>query len=249
MAGVEGVFNLKAALLIPIMVELGIELGQFTKEERGGLAVPNLNGSNTLQVLVCVSQADEGDDKEYQQLIDERLLAVMKRLRDRNLLKKEDIREYNLLWTTLSRFGKSFCIEKRFRFLSDWDPVALMTPCYANASHLPIHYSTDSQEIRLFLLVLDAGMRHYPTKLGFAFTEGKPEDSTNSYRSIPYHDACEQFGEEVVKREVLDRIMNCPKTNTEQFLLSAAVDEAINLDGLYILVRREPAALQRLLQG
>ena len=140
-----------------------------------------------------------------------------------------------------------FCIEKRFRFLSDWDPVALMTPCFDTNSYLPIHYSTDCQDIQSFLLALDAGMRHNPTKLGFAFTEGKDEDVDT--REIPYHKACNKFGEEKVRREVLDRIMKCPETNTDRFLLSAAVDEAINLDGLYILVRREPAALQRLLQG
>ena len=52
-----------------------------------------------------------------------------------------------------------------------------------------------------------------------------------------------------MKREVLDRIINCPETNTDRFLLLAAADEAIDLDGLYILVRREPAALLRLLGG
>ena len=57
------------------------------------------------------------DDEEHQQL-DETVLAVIKRLRDNNLLKKEDIREYSLLQTIL--FGdEDYFREKQFRFLMD----------------------------------------------------------------------------------------------------------------------------------
>ena len=131
--------------------------------------------------------------------------------------------------------------------MTDWDPVELMTPCCLEdgQSYLPIHYSADCKYIRPFLSVLDAGIRHYPTKLGFAFTEGT--DEYEDFCKIPYHQACKKFGEEVVKREVLDRIMNCPEANTERFLLTVAADETICLDALYILLRREPAAMQRLL--
>ena len=83
-------------------------------------------------------------------------------------------------------------------------------------------------------------------KLGFDFTER--HDTNSQHPDITYQMHCNKYGKELIAGDVLDRIKTCPDIITESFLLSAAVDEAINLDGSYILLRREPAALLRLLQ-
>ena len=49
----------------------------------------------------------------------------------------------------------------------------------------------------------------------------------------------------------MDSINSCPTADdirSELFLLSMATDESIHLDGLYILLRKDPAGLLRLLQ-
>ena len=109
---------------------------------------------------------------------------------------------------------------------------------------LPIHHAANcGKDISIFRTVFEAGMQHYPTKIGFLFH--KDEHGRTSYQV-----ACKKYGNEQVE-EILDGVaLNTTTTATttkEQHdivvksLMFAATEEIVHLDGLYILLRREPS--------
>eukprot|EP00532_Pseudo-nitzschia_australis_P020846 CAMPEP_0168296916 /NCGR_PEP_ID=MMETSP0142_2-20121227/17391_1 /TAXON_ID=44445 /ORGANISM="Pseudo-nitzschia australis, Strain 10249 10 AB" /LENGTH=584 /DNA_ID=CAMNT_0008245995 /DNA_START=334 /DNA_END=2086 /DNA_ORIENTATION=+ len=212
-------YSLKSVSLVPLLAKLGAELGgRFQEEEeegntkgvmrvRGGLLSKDLDGVNALQNLCIYPWVYFSE--EQQRLCDETILGVLETLRNENMLTRDDIREHNLV-------GKLFCLsasslgggggggsgggirervfpERRFRFLSDWDPTILTRPIGSfpfgsnsnnnnrksrKHSRLPIHWSigfSSSRDIRAFSVVFEAGMKHYPEKLGFVFTKQKEE--------------------------------------------------------------------------
>ena len=112
---------------------------------------------------------------------------------------------------------------------------------------LPIHHAANwGKDISVFRTVFEAGMQHFPTKIGFLFH--KDEHGRTSYQI-----ACKKYGNEQVEK-ILDGVaLNTTTTATttkEQHdivvksLMFAATEEIVHLDGLYILLRREPSVLQ-----
>jgi hypothetical protein len=76
--------------------------------------------SNVLQLLMFSDVVTNTGNREYHELYDDRYLQVLIQLRKMGLLKKEDIQRYDLLSYS--------CAEKRFRYLVEWDPSALLHP-------------------------------------------------------------------------------------------------------------------------
>jgi hypothetical protein len=78
------------------------------------------------------------------------------------------------------------------------------------------------------------------------------------FSETAFQRARRKFGHEKVTNKIIDRIMEeCSASSSSStdivmessLLMSAVTDESIHLDGLYILVRRDPtAALLRLQQ-
>jgi hypothetical protein len=98
---------LKAVSFIPLLVRLSIEFGTFHEELRGGLLLEDEDGDNIVHCLTLCCNDDfqnynEAENCEHHELVDDKYLAVMKKLIQMGLLKKEDIRRYGLL-TTLCR--------------------------------------------------------------------------------------------------------------------------------------------------
>jgi len=141
-------------------------------------------------------------------------------------------------------------------------------PCMPeNGNWLPIHWSSEQEDIRVFIMVLKAGMQHYPDKFGFVFGEGTHRNSNPEFlfQGTPFQRACKKYGQE----KVINEVINCIKEYCAAFmssssststsatnnsmetslLMSAITDELIHMDGLYILLRKDPeAALLRLQQ-
>jgi len=136
-----------------------------------------------------------------------------------------------------------------------------------NGNWLPIHWSSEQEDIRVFIMVLKAGMQHYPDKFGFVFGEGTHRNSNPEFlfQGTPFQRACKKYGQE----KVINEVINCIKEYCAAFmssssststsatnnsmetslLMSAITDELIHMDGLYILLRKDPeAALLRLQQ-
>ena len=250
--------NLKAIPLIPFLSELGTELGQFREEERGGLLRTCDDGTNVLYNISCTNI--KPGSKQDREEVEDCCLDVIKRLRGKSLFVKEDIQEFNI-FNGLFTVDNGYFAYKRFEYLVEWDPIPLAMPCNPeNGTWLPIHFSTEEEFIdEQFIPVLEAGMKYFPEKLGFVFCEGtqtlEGEDSGDEpdvVSGTPFQLACERFGREKVAELVEDCIDGCfaaATIRTESLLLSIAADDSFHLDGLYTLLRKDPAAVSRLLQN
>jgi hypothetical protein len=103
-------------------------------------------------------------------------------------------------------------------------------------------------------------VRYFPEKLGYVFCEGTERDRADKTKIIAngtaFKLACNIFGQEVVTNEVTNCMMiycvaatTSPSTMKSSLLMLTVTDESIHLDGLYILLRKDPiAALLRMEQ-
>jgi hypothetical protein len=160
--------------------------------------------------------------------------------------------------------------EKRFRFLVEWDPNALLHP-QKNNSYLPIHHAAYNPTIRGFQLVFKYGIRYFPKKRGISLIFKKTHDgwtpflismkkdahiSEGDIDRTAFQTACKRFGHEEVMKIIEDTPARCytssdntPTLNIEEALILAAIDKHIHLDCVYFLLRREPGVLQKLLSS
>lgn len=155
--------NIKSVSFIPLLAELGIELGVFLKEERGGLLISYKcdDGHNVLQELVSI----QSDDDEFSRAQIEYLLANFKVRRNNDekfptflpkkklpvsleeLLDKEYRDVLKRLWTKnlfkredIKEYsllhlcvGHDYFSEKRFLFLHKLDPMSLIATLESKA--------------------------------------------------------------------------------------------------------------------
>jgi hypothetical protein len=249
-------FNLKAVSFLPLLVKLAIEFGTFDEELRGGLLTDDEAGDKVL-VLLTVSDRDfenknEAENREYNELIDDKLLLVMKQLRKMGVLKKEDIQRRCLLEELCHQrvFAK-----KRFRFLAEWDPVALTKS--DDYGYSPLHYAAENgNSIQGFQSVLEYGIRYYPNKKGISllFKGGNKTVTGPKFpKDTPFQLACKKFGREEVTNAIEDTITHyyysddTPALDIFEALIAAAIDEDIHLDCVYFLMRRQPDVLLKVL--
>jgi len=118
---------------------------------------------------------------------------VLKRLRESNLLCKEDIQQYNL----------SFCschptCNARFEYLVDLDPEALKD-CKSTGYRL-LHTAVGYAVIDPFVMALKAGMQHFPEELAFLFH--KNADGKTS-RELAF----EKIGQDQTLKVIQDHIL------------------------------------------
>ena len=234
--------NIKAVSFVPLFARLGIELGQFEEEERGGLLVENQYGENILRLLVTISKPDSDNlDSEHQELTDDRFLDVIKQLRANDLFKKEDIQEHGLV-DRICQFD--LFAEKIFRYLTDWDPSTLSLP--DPSRKLPLHLAAYASNIEEFRVVFAAGIHHFPNKKGIGFLFRKDRNG-----ETPFQTVCTRYGSEEIMKVIENTLTDSSHNpdNTADALLSASVDEIIHLDGVYFLLRRQPDLLVKLLSS
>ena len=245
-------YNLKAVSFIPTLVRLAIEFSCFAVEERGGLFCDVLR-----LLLIAVKHPRLGE--EHHQLFDDKYFQVWIQLRQQGHLKKEDIQDHQLLLNTISRneYGDGF-MEKRIRFLVEWDPTALLhfrlydenSPLHLYDGDLPLHRAAIFCSIQGFRLVFDYGIHYYPIKKGINILF---QTNRNGDTSIQL--ACKKFGRDKVMNVINDTLTRCryssdndaPKLNIVEALVMAAIDKSIHLDCVYFLLRRQPDLLVKLL--
>ena len=238
-------YNLKAVSFIPTLVRLAIEFSCFAVEERGGLFCDDSDGNNVLRLLlIAVTHPRLGE--EHHQLFDDKSFQVWIQLRQQGHLKKEDIQDHQLLLSTISRneYGDGF-MEKRIRFLVEWDPTALL-----HLRCLPLHKAAIYCSIQGFRLVFEYGIHYYPIKKGIIILF-----QINRNGDTPIQFACKKFGRDKVMNVINDTLTRCryssdndaPKLNIVEALVMAAIDKSIHLDCVYFLLRREPDLLVKLL--
>jgi hypothetical protein len=243
--------NLKAVSFIPLLVRLAIEFGSFDEELRGGLLIEGVryNRDNALLLLTSSDRDfqnyNEAKNREHHELVDDKCLLVMKQLRKMVYLLKVDIQRYGLL---IKLCIQDVFAEKRFRFLVEWDPIALTQT--TEDGFLPLHYAAMDVSIQSFQLVFEYGIIYYPIKNGISLLFQKEADD-----DTPFQIACGNFGYEKVMQVVEDTLRryhtssdnNTPKFNIVENLMMAAIDEDVHLDCVYFLIRRQPDVLLKLL--
>lgn len=117
------VCNTKAVSFVPLFAELAIQFNSFEAHERGGLLRKDEDGDNVLTSLVTSSRRIY-QELEDPQFIDSIYLAVVSRLRQSKILKREDSIP-NQLVPLVCGEGGGFQ-EARFRFLTEWCPESLL---------------------------------------------------------------------------------------------------------------------------
>ena len=228
-----------AVPFVSLLARLGITFGQFEVEERGGLLIEDGFGHNVLQRLVMSSKGMDGD-RSHHDLADRRCVVVLKELKDTGSFTREDVRNFALLSVLCSQ--SVFAI-RRFKFLIELNPDELGRADRNGC--LPLHYTAVHSSILGFRLVLDAGLRCFPERKGINLLFRK-----NRNDATPFMLACARHGRERVM-EIIDIILvkRSDKYNTAEALVLAVIDERIDLDCVYFLLRREPDMLQKLLSG
>jgi hypothetical protein len=206
----------KSISFIPLLAEEGFKLNVGGDGMRGGLLCENDVIYNAL-VECCWGRGRDFDSV---------CLNVMKRLREMDLLKKEDINEYRLL-----SFSMHVLAERRFEYLVDWDPAALKE-CYE---------SSLGNSINNFKLAIKAGIKYFPQDIGhLAF----------QYMAKYKHEAQQQEKDEAWKmiRDCLDEadpnkiLKKNQDTNLYPFM-TAAEGSRCYLDVVYYLLRKDPSVL------
>ena len=232
--GEDDEYNLRRLSLIPLVTKLGIELHPFDNQLR---LFNDYIGMNVLHLIRCYYSEKNNTNNE---LLDDCFLSILNQLRDDNRFRKEDIRRY--IGTMFSSINFRYFSEKILRYFIDWDPISLSMPCQPEdrKGFLPIHWSISrNDDMWQFNLVLEAGLKYFPEKVGFIFSECTQQKKQNNVVTISsFQLACNKYGQEKVTNEVVDRL-----------LVSAVIDESIQLDNLYVLLHNDPtAALLRLQQ-
>ena len=249
----------RAMAFIPLLAELGVELGTFA--DRGGLVCAM---HNVVTMLVCNVVVRDDLDEEASGKLDEDSVAIMTRLRDKGLMTKEDVHDFDLTLSLLyhANYRTNYRYRRRLRFLLDWDP-SVLREC-GRGDPLLYHFvrrlcATDDGRLppgalRRFGDILGFGMSHHPAELGFLF------------HGSTFRLACELFGADEVGRTVENKLLgvveqeqdgrnnspddeNSTSESTSSSLslaalfFAAATNEEISLDGAYAVFRRNPMAL------
>jgi hypothetical protein len=150
----SAVWNVRSVGYVPLLAKEGITHQVGGDDNRGGLLVddPCLNGRWNVLQLLSRRVNNYGPVNTN----------TMMELRESNLLLKEDIQEYDLLYHAC-RPGNQL----RFDYFVDWDAQGLK-----NHQHdgLPIiHAVIKGQRIEDFKVFFKAALKHYPQDLGLLF--------------------------------------------------------------------------------
>ena len=167
-------------------------------------------------------------------------LDVIKKLRESKLFLKEDVVQYQLLFWSCRPSAK-----ERFDYFVAWDPEALEKTEY-NDEPL-IHAVINNWSIESFVMVINAGMKHYPEHLGFLFRKNSDGKT-----------ACELAFEKYGKDETFEVIQECIPADKDKypilhhaikravFILRIAVSAEIpDLSTIYCLLRCNPSLVER----
>lgn len=245
--------SIKSVSFIPLFVELGLEFGQFEDCERGGMIY--CAGINVLSQLAATATNDSNkrNDKEDQHLVDEKFLAVIRYLREKNLMTKQDILRYNLIGILCKQ---TIFPEQRFRYFIGWDP-SILTNKFENGSYRSLSLlcliANFYDNIRAFRTVFELGLRHFSTNIGFMFHKNDANGAGAGAERTPFQIACKKYGNEEVKK-ILDiglenQIIRLGETNhhhnfTRTSLIIAASEEIVDIECVFMLIRRDPAICQ-----
>jgi hypothetical protein len=173
---------------IPLLAKEGITHQVGGHDNRGGLLVEDPRASVRWNVLQLLANMERGTNPVPN---DTAGLKTMMELRESNLLLKEDIQQYGLLYHA--------CwpgCQLRFDYFADWDAQGLK---HHQFDGLPIlHALIKGRPIECFQVFFKAALKHYPQDLGLLFQ--KDSDGKT---------ACEGAFDKYGKDETMKAIGEC----------------------------------------
>ena len=227
--------NLKATSFVAVLARVTIELDQFGEEERGGLLIEGENGWNTLQNLALMN--DYSVEEEHNQRVGIVCLSQFIQLRQMYLFIQEDIPRYELVHNLCDQ---DYFAENTFKFLVEMHPSSLVHT--DEVGFLPLHHASNSTT-QAFRIVFECLNRYYPTKKGISSLFIK-----NNYIETPFQLACQKYERNVVMTVIEDTLNNADiPINTGEALVTAAANVHVHVECVYLLLKREPDVLVRLL--
>ncbi|GFH43958.1 hypothetical protein CTEN210_00432 [Chaetoceros tenuissimus] len=177
----ENDVNCSVRQYVPVLAKEGMRHNVGGEDARGGLLTIDQSDNdhwNTLQLL-CY---------------DNNSIQALKELRKSGLVVKNDIQEYNLLYTSVFETGR----RSVFDYLVDWDPNALINSRYDDMPLVEAVQLNGFKETKKSLsILLDAGFKYHPDKGGILFVEDDNGSSTLDF-----------LLERMVKEEFMDVLNN-----------------------------------------
>jgi len=261
-----------AISFIPLLAYEGSRFNSHGREvSRGGLfyEIPyGEEGESESSITFLVEGFDNNSNHDDRRKYDSKCTRILKKLRNLNLLQKDDIQEHFLLAHALN-----VGCEQRFNYLARWDPDALRDTSFEDGKFL-LHASLEKAEPReCFGFVLKAGMQHFSNHFGFLFRElhgqtaceaafdvfGKDDTMTMIRQCIPAMDENNHHHSHILNYvarhcpHLMKDMVNCyqpnvsqkdPQTGLYPFMLAASFDTC-DLSSVYLLLHHNP----RLLNG
>ena len=237
------VHNRYALSFIHLFAKLAIDFNSFDDTERGGLLIEDPEGDNVFENLALPIPLDHRRD-------DDVISTEWIRLRQMNLMKKDDIREYNL-FMACHRCHQTVIVEPSVRFLVEWDPECLFQIDRQEISPFPLQVAA-TRSVRYFRFLFDYFIRYFPYKKGismlfrtnpFGYEERSPFSIACGYSTTP----SQQKDVMEVVDAVLARYHSTTPINTIEALMLTATNPTIDLDGVYFLLRRQPEVLLKMM--
>ena len=247
------IYNPMAVSFVVLFAKLAIELNLFADEERGGLLATSRGdeGDNTLRRFIGSSH--KFCDKDYHQRVDTEFLAVLVQLQRSDLFKKEDIEQYELVHELCKQGG--YFAEKRFHFLTNWDPLSLLR--LGDQGELPLHYSFATRTIQQFQVMLDCYFQYFTKEQVICCLF-----QNDNHGHAPFKRACKALHKHktdtlvhnVIEQSLGTARRSSPNTtpsasslNIGIVLMMATHNDNISLDGWYYFIRRQPDTMLSML--
>ncbi len=188
-------------------------------------------------------EASSEDDEELNQ----QSLLALKRMKEMELLQSDEDIDNLIKWVLAKAKNRSIDFaESRLRLLIEWKPSVLkefrrkfpdpLLHVFWGYCGNPIE-KCSSLEMRLFEVISELGMKYFPEELGFAFPE------------CVYDEFCKRYGAKRItgilhnKLKAESRSSGQTKKELPSLVISAATNDEICLDAVYILLRFDPVAV------
>lgn len=215
-------YNFEAISFIPLLAEEGVKTHVGEEGTRGGLLQEDVQGEHALEILLLYSD-DDDDMAEHADLV---CLDVIKRLRQMDLFKKEDIKKHSFLPRTCH-----IATQKRFEYLVDWNPSALKTLL------LP-EIITGS----CFEVALEAGLKYFPKELGLLCKKNSDGETVmeDTYHSLGENEAWHAIKYCLDRIDIEKVLGRDSDANIYPFML-ASEGPSVHLDVMYYLLRKDPS--------
>ena len=165
-----------AVKYMPLLIREGMKHNVGGEGKRGGLltAYPSYGDGRFITLQLAVGMNGYTGTKEF----DEGVVKVLKSLKKDGLLKKEDVREYNLI-----SYSAWKACQLRFKYILQLDPEYISS--FVEDGHSFMHFFVHNQKALChFKAILKVTLEFYPEQAGYIFQKNPDGKQTAVERAI-----------------------------------------------------------------